>query len=185
MTKDGHFVLQGPRGLGRLAEGAELQLRAEAPDAARAGRRGAHPAVRPPEPAYSAAFAELMLATGSGAWEDEAGPDAPSRALRERPAAWTAQAWEMYSAAYEVVSPLRRGHGNTVSTLIGLGVGPNNCVLKLVYTLFSEPGEDDYPYMPAGCGPGFDFRVGGGVRRALPPSALLASLVLALGLRAG
>mmetsp|Transcript_65984 Transcript_65984/g.204395 ORF Transcript_65984/g.204395 Transcript_65984/m.204395 type:complete len:223 (-) Transcript_65984:78-746(-) len=190
LMQDGHFVLDGPRSLGRLAEeappeGGDAQHGQGLPGAAEA-----QPAMQSPWtsvnahlPWQEAALAELSemdMDPGNTQTADKADPHKPKQFLSEKPSGWSQTAWEMYTTAYETLSPLRSGHGNTVATLVSMGVGPDNCVLKLAYILFKEEGEDDYPYMPTACGSGFAYLLTGSTQRIAGPFTVVLAVLLGL-----
>mmetsp|Transcript_61946 Transcript_61946/g.199763 ORF Transcript_61946/g.199763 Transcript_61946/m.199763 type:complete len:256 (+) Transcript_61946:79-846(+) len=90
-------------------------------------------------------------------------PSMPKQIVKTKPASWTSKAWSMYQTAYKTLAPLRGGVGNVAATFAAMGLGPENCVLKLAYSMYYVDDEDDYPYMPRGCGDGFSYTIGGAV----------------------
>jgi len=90
--------------------------------------------------------------------QEPEGEPFPEQTVKEKPKTWSSMAWSAYQAAHRTISGFRGGAGNVVATFAALGLGPDSCILKLCYTLYTHVGEDDYPYMPEGCGAGFDFR---------------------------
>lgn len=84
-------------------------------------------------------------------------PTVPQRRYTHKPKAWPMRAWSTYQRAYEKLAPLRGGAGGIASTLAAAAMGPDSCILKISYVFFSMDGEDDYPYVPRGCGDMFDF----------------------------
>lgn len=136
-----------------------------APEGPRAPGRSAGEAAAPAEPPGPA---RTPLPPGGAA------VDGPRKYLKEKPEGWTMDAWQMYNSCYEAVSPLQGRESEVVGTVMDkMGVRPDNCVLKLAYTLYTEPGEDDYPYMPMDCGPGFHFLLGATERSPAPVSVVL------------
>jgi len=89
--------------------------------------------------------------------DDEEDPNMPEQNVKEKPEHWSEKAWKTYQTVYKTLAPLRGGVGNVAATFAAMGLGPENCVLKLAYILYSEDDEDDYPYLPRGCGDGFQF----------------------------
>jgi len=84
-------------------------------------------------------------------------PNLPQQNVQERPKKWSEKAWNMYQKVYETLKPLRGGHLNVITTFAAMGLGPDNCILKLAYILYSHDDEDDYPYLPQHCGAGFAY----------------------------
>mmetsp|Transcript_83655 Transcript_83655/g.237345 ORF Transcript_83655/g.237345 Transcript_83655/m.237345 type:complete len:233 (+) Transcript_83655:66-764(+) len=109
----------------------------------------------------------------------------PPEPLQEKPASWSATLWNVYRTAYDTVAPLRAGAGNVLATAASLGMSPDSCILKLAYMFFSVENEDDYPYMPQGCGSFvYDIATFGGAFQwsvgLVPRLLLLAGLVVVL-----
>lgn len=92
---------------------------------------------------------------------DKPDPNLPQDPIEEQPKSWTGKAWEMYQKAQKVLKPLRGGTMNVAATFAAMGLGPENCLLKLIYILYRHEDEDDYPYLPLHCGAGFIFTQGG------------------------
>lgn len=84
-------------------------------------------------------------------------PTVPPERYKSQPKSWPSKAWDEYQRAYEKLAPLRGGVGNTIATVAAVFLGPDSCILKILYVFFSMDGEDDYPYIPRGCGDMFDF----------------------------
>jgi hypothetical protein len=84
-------------------------------------------------------------------------PTLPPERYKKQPSSWPTKAWNEYQRAYTKLAPLRSGAGNAVVTGLALFLGPDCCILKILYVFFSMDGEDDYPYIPRGCGDMFDF----------------------------
>jgi len=84
-------------------------------------------------------------------------PTVPPERYKKKPGSWPSTAWNSYKRAYEKLAPLRGGVGNAVATAAAMFLGPDSCILKILYVFFSMEGEDDYPYIPRGCGDMFDF----------------------------
>mmetsp|Transcript_123969 Transcript_123969/g.193507 ORF Transcript_123969/g.193507 Transcript_123969/m.193507 type:complete len:239 (-) Transcript_123969:181-897(-) len=84
-------------------------------------------------------------------------PTVPPERFTSRPKKWPERAWNEYQRAYQNLAPFRQGTGHTVASVAGVFLGPDSCILKILYVFFSMPGEDDYPYIPRGCGDMFDF----------------------------
>lgn len=97
---------------------------------------------------------------GSDVRAPEEDPNLPEQNVKEQPEHWSEKAWKTYQTVYKTLAPLRGGVGNVAATFAAMGLGPENCVLKLAYILYSEDDEDDYPYLPRGCGDGFNFLLG-------------------------
>lgn len=109
--------------------------------------------------------------------------DTPPDAIEEQPKTWSASAWSAYTWAQNKLKGLRGGAMNVGVTIAALGLGPDNCILKLLYILYSHEGEDDYPYMPRGCGDGFNFLISGAHHLAATPTPLLSVALIAVILR--
>lgn len=90
---------------------------------------------------------------------DDNDPNMPEQSVKEKPKSWTEKAWKTYQTVYKTLAPIRGGVGNVGATFAAMGLGPENCVLKLAYIMYSEDDEDDYPYLPRGCGDGFNFLI--------------------------
>jgi len=84
-------------------------------------------------------------------------PNTPNQQVNEKPKSWSGKAWAAYQKVYETLKPLRGGHLNVLATFAAMGLGPENCILKLAYILYTHDGEDDYPYLPQHCGAGFAY----------------------------
>lgn len=84
-------------------------------------------------------------------------PQVPPERYKQKPKSWPATAWSEYSRAYESLKDVRAGSGNVIATGAAIFLGPDSCILKIMYVFFSMEGEDDYPYIPRGCGDFFDF----------------------------
>lgn len=86
-------------------------------------------------------------------------PTVPPTRYTKKPEGWPMRTWSFFSKAAEKLKPLtdRSGVGNIVATGAAMFLGPESCILKILYVFFSMPGEDDYPYIPRGCGDMFDF----------------------------
>lgn len=87
-------------------------------------------------------------------------PNMPHQNVAEQPKGWTEKAWSAYQTVYETLKPLRGGHLNVLATFAAMGLGPENCILKLAYILYKHDDEDDYPYLPQHCGAGFVYSAG-------------------------
>lgn len=126
----------------------------------------------------------LENSAGSDVRAPEEDPNMPEQNIKEQPEHWSEKAWKTYQTVYKTLAPIRGGVGNVAATFAAMGLGPENCVLKLAYILYSEEDEDDYPYLPRGCGDGFNFLMPGAAR---PHSCLgvLAILLLVLLLESG
>merc|ERR1719321_682569 len=96
-------------------------------------------------------------------------PNMPEQNVHEQPKGWSQKAWAMYQKVYETLKPLRGGHLNVVSTFAAMGLGPESCILKLAYILYTHDGEDDYPYLPQHCGAGFASAPDSRRERSAPP----------------
>lgn len=101
----------------------------------------------------------LASNAGLDAKGPEDDPNLPDQNVKEKPESWTGKAWTTYQTVYKTLAPLRGGVGNVAATFAAMGLGPENCVLKLAYILYTEDDEDDYPYLPRGCGDGFNFLI--------------------------
>lgn len=77
------------------------------------------------------------------------------RRLKERPAGMSLTGWQIYSKAMDTLSGVRGRTGNVIMSLAGLGLG-DSCITKIVFILYTHEDEDDYPYLPRGCGGLFD-----------------------------
>lgn len=84
-------------------------------------------------------------------------PTVPPERFTDKPKGWTERAWNEYRRAYEDLAPFREGTGHTIATIAGAILGPDSCILKICYVFFKMNDEDDYPYIPRGCGDMFDF----------------------------
>lgn len=84
-------------------------------------------------------------------------PTVPPERYSQKPKSWPMRAWNEYQRAYEKLAPLRGGAGNVIATGLATILGPESCILKILYVFFHMEGEDDYPYVPRGCGDMFDF----------------------------
>jgi len=86
-------------------------------------------------------------------------PTVPPTRYTKKPESWPLRTWSFFSKAAEKLKPLtdRSGVGNIVATGFAVFLGPESCILKILYVFFSMAGEDDYPYIPRGCGDMFDF----------------------------
>jgi len=84
-------------------------------------------------------------------------PTVPPERYKSKPKSWPASAWSSYEKAYEKLKPLREGPGHHAATVAAVFLGPDSCILKILYVFFVKEGEDDYPYVPRGCGDMFDF----------------------------
>lgn len=84
-------------------------------------------------------------------------PTVPPERYKKKPKSWPMRAWNEYERAYEKLKPLREGPGHHVATVAAVFLGPESCILKILYVFFTKEGEDDYPYVPRGCGDMFDF----------------------------
>lgn len=89
--------------------------------------------------------------------KDDQKVELPKSYFSEKPKSWPARTWGAYSAAVEKLKPLRGGVGNTASSVLALVIGPDACILKILYVFYVHDGEDDYPYIPRNCGDWFDF----------------------------
>jgi len=84
-------------------------------------------------------------------------PTVPPDRYKAKPKSWPMRAWGEYQQAYEKLKPLRGGAGNVAATAAAAFLGPDSCILKILYVFYTADGEDDYPYIPRGCGDMFDF----------------------------
>jgi hypothetical protein len=84
-------------------------------------------------------------------------PTVPPERFTQKPKSWPERAWNRYQKAYNYLAPFRAGPGHTIATIAGVFLGPDSCILKILYVFFKMEGEDDYPYIPRGCGDMFDF----------------------------
>lgn len=84
-------------------------------------------------------------------------PTVPPQRYQKKPPAWPVTAWHEYQKVYQQLKPLREGPGHHAATVAAVFLGPDSCVLKIMYVFFTKTGEDDYPYVPRGCGDMFDF----------------------------
>jgi len=84
-------------------------------------------------------------------------PTVPPDRYKAKPKSWPMRAWGSYQRAYEKLKPLRGGAGNVAATAAAAFLGPDSCILKILYVFYTADGEDDYPYIPRGCGDMFDF----------------------------
>lgn len=84
-------------------------------------------------------------------------PTVPPERYKSRPKSWPMRAWNEYERAYDSLKDIREGPGHHLATAAAVLLGPDSCVLKILYVFFSKTGEDDYPYVPRGCGDMFDF----------------------------
>lgn len=62
-------------------------------------------------------------------------------------------------AVYDLIRPLRGTVGNVAASVWGLA-DPDSCLSKLLFILYRFDNEDDYPYLPRGCGDGFNWETG-------------------------
>jgi len=92
--------------------------------------------------------------------EPKEDPNMPKQMVTEKPKSWTGKAYAAYTKVYETLKPLRGGHLNVIATFAAMGLGPENCILKLAYILYVHDEEDDYPYLPQHCGAGFAYSMG-------------------------
>eukprot|EP00418_Pyrodinium_bahamense_P031333 CAMPEP_0179136942 /NCGR_PEP_ID=MMETSP0796-20121207/65292_1 /TAXON_ID=73915 /ORGANISM="Pyrodinium bahamense, Strain pbaha01" /LENGTH=218 /DNA_ID=CAMNT_0020836073 /DNA_START=156 /DNA_END=809 /DNA_ORIENTATION=- len=201
LSKDGHFILEGPHVPDNRARGRAGWRRVSGHDEFAELVSGDNEL---PEPALPASQALVTSSSGHRHHQPapcvtsadvnsppiatpcrtslsqvvmKADPQMPQQKIKEQPVGWSSKAWSMYQTAYETLAPLRGGVGNVAATFGAMGLGPDNCVLKLAYILYVEDGEDDYPYMPRGCGDGFSFMLSGVKRVAVPASVFLAVLL--------
>lgn len=84
-------------------------------------------------------------------------PTIPPQRFQSKPKGWTERAYDKYVWATEKLAPLRGGVGNVAATVLSAILGPESCILKILYVFYVHDGEDDYPYVPRGCGDYFDF----------------------------
>lgn len=84
-------------------------------------------------------------------------PTMPPERYKAKPKKWPGRTWDTYQRAYEKLKPLRGGVGNVAATAAAAILGPESCILKILYVFYVMDGEDDYPYIPRGCGDMFDF----------------------------
>lgn len=81
----------------------------------------------------------VLLEAGLNEVDD---PNVPQMRLQVRPASWTMRAWQFYSKAVTWFAALRGGHLNLATTMAAVIVGPNNCLLKILYIYYLKPDED-------------------------------------------
>lgn len=81
----------------------------------------------------------------------------PPNRYDRKPPGWPMTAWNKIMEVQQQLKPLREGPGSIVATGAALALGPDSCILKIAYVFFKKDGEDDYPYIPRGCGDMFDF----------------------------
>mmetsp|Transcript_80065 Transcript_80065/g.138969 ORF Transcript_80065/g.138969 Transcript_80065/m.138969 type:complete len:284 (-) Transcript_80065:166-1017(-) len=84
-------------------------------------------------------------------------PTVPPQRFQSKPKGWTERGWNRYQEANEKLAPLRGGVGNVGATMLAALLGPDSCILKILYVFYIHDGEDDYPYVPRHCGDFFDF----------------------------
>jgi len=88
-------------------------------------------------------------------------PTMPPERFKDQPKDWKGtkgkRAWDTFQGAYAKLAPFRGGTGNVIATGAAMILGPDSCILKILYSFYSMDGEDDYPYIPRGCGDMFDF----------------------------
>jgi hypothetical protein len=84
-------------------------------------------------------------------------PEVPQNRFTQKPKSWPERAYKKFESCYNALAPLRGGVGNMAATGAGVILGPDNCLLKILYVFFRMNDEDDYPYIPRGCGDWLDF----------------------------
>merc|ERR1719321_1630284 len=104
-------------------------------------------------------------------------PTMPPDRYKAKPKSWPIRAWNSYQRAYNYLAPLRGGAGNVVATGAAMVLGPDSCILKILYVFFAMDGEDDYPYVPRGCGDMFNFALNA---NSIPVPYMLLAGALAL-----
>jgi hypothetical protein len=83
-------------------------------------------------------------------------PGIPARQYKTKPKSWSSTAWRAYEKAYQTLMAVRSGPGH-IGMTVASAFAPDSCILKIVYVFFRMEDEDDYPYIPRGCGDMFDF----------------------------
>eukprot|EP00933_Yihiella_yeosuensis_P019881 TRINITY_DN16032_c0_g1_i1.p1 TRINITY_DN16032_c0_g1~~TRINITY_DN16032_c0_g1_i1.p1 ORF type:complete len:226 (+),score=23.03 TRINITY_DN16032_c0_g1_i1:66-743(+) len=93
-------------------------------------------------------------------------PNAPKRQLNdgeiEQISGGSSMLKKALMGAYKFTSKMRGGSMNTmasVASMAGVTSASDNCLLKLLYILYSSDDEDDYPYLPRKCGD-FNYETG-------------------------
>ncbi|CAK0802247.1 unnamed protein product [Prorocentrum cordatum] len=64
-------------------------------------------------------------------------PNMPTQNIQSKPKGFSENLWGLYQKAFSILKPLRGGHLNVVATFAAMGLGPENCILKLAYILTS------------------------------------------------
>merc|ERR1719331_1431150 len=81
----------------------------------------------------------------------------PPQRYTTRPKGWPEKTWNFYNKICKQFGEMRKGPGGVVANVGGMFLGPDNCFLKIPFAFYRMDGEDDYPYIPRGCGGIFDF----------------------------
>jgi hypothetical protein len=113
--------------------------------------------------------------------EPKATPTVPPERFKTRPKGWGDRAWDEYEKAAKAMAPFRGARGNQMATFASLFLGADNCILKLMYVFYHEDGEDDYPYVPRGCGDMFDFAILGANGMHVPWMLIVGALFIVTG----
>lgn len=100
----------------------------------------------------------------------------PKQMVASRPQHWTMKAWGAYRKAQDLLAKFRGTGGNAIATFAALGLGADSCILKIAFIMYTHVGEDDYPYLPNGCGMGFNYEMPGGAAAARLSGLLLVVL---------
>lgn len=104
----------------------------------------------------------------------------PPDELEEKPKSWSEGAYKWYKKLQKMAGKLRGGVVNVGATIAALGLGPENCILKIIFILYRHEGEDDYPYIPVGCGDGFSAFLAGARQKAGLPILALFGIVASM-----
>mmetsp|Transcript_121386 Transcript_121386/g.259173 ORF Transcript_121386/g.259173 Transcript_121386/m.259173 type:complete len:234 (-) Transcript_121386:102-803(-) len=84
------------------------------------------------------------------------------------------------------MSGVRGGSLNVAASLTAatvgsaVGLGPDSCVMKTLFIMYVHQGDDDYPYLPRGCGDSFYTFLGAATGWSLSRWAQLAVLLSGL-----
>jgi len=78
----------------------------------------------------------------------------PDQYVKEKPATWSDKMWSKYKRAVDFICG-----GDCRSSLLVNGAAsiaaiwiPNNPLLKIIFIMYTNKDEDDYPYLPQGTG---------------------------------
>lgn len=140
------------------------------------------PAPGPSSLAEATTNSEAAVSTALIVRQPNKTAEIPPEPIAEKPSNWKPGAWKFYNKVKKIAFSLRGGVVNVGATFAAMGLGPDNCILKLIYIMYTHQGEDDYPYLPQGCGDGFNFLVGGARHSAGLSVLALISFVVTMAL---